>query len=42
MILQGLIVNVHIPPASGERIISVLIEAEPGQRAGLGGVVSLK
>jgi beta-galactosidase len=34
--------KINIPPANGERVISVLIEGEQGQRVGLGGVVTLQ
>jgi beta-galactosidase len=33
--------NVLFPPGTGERNLSVLIEAEPGSKAGLGGIVSV-
>lgn len=35
-------ISIKIPPAQGERTISVLIEAEQGQRVGLGGVVTVQ
>ncbi|MDF2193482.1 beta-galactosidase GalA [Paraflavitalea sp. CAU 1676] len=33
---------INIPPATGERILSVLFEAMPGQRVGIGGVSTMK
>jgi beta-galactosidase len=34
--------KVRIPASSGEQTLSILIESEPGQRAGLGGVVTIQ
>jgi beta-galactosidase len=34
-------ITVPLPPGEGERTLSVLIEAQPGKAAGLGGVVSI-
>jgi beta-galactosidase len=34
--------TVNFPPGSGERILNVLIETEPGNKAGLGGMVSVR
>jgi beta-galactosidase len=35
-------ITVTLPPGDGERVVSVLIEAEPGTAAGLGGIVTVE